>query len=88
MTTSTATAMARLTVYAILAAVTGSLFISITGFLTAAAVIWALGMMLGLPLLVIEIGEGFAVVGAIILTVILIRGALALERRRLNGEFV
>jgi len=45
-------------------------------------------MMLGLPLLVIEIGEGFAVIGAIILTVVLIRGALALERRRLNGEFV
>ncbi|KPP80714.1 MAG: hypothetical protein HLUCCA04_11145 [Oceanicaulis sp. HLUCCA04] len=88
MTTHTAAAMARLTVHAVLAAVTGSLFISITGFLTVAAVIWALGMMLGLPLLVIEIGEGLAVIGAIILTVILIRGALALERRRLSGEFV
>ena len=59
-----------------------------TGFLTVAAVIWALGVMLHLPMLVIEIGEGLAAIGAIVLTVILVRGAMALERRRLNGELV
>jgi hypothetical protein len=88
MTTETAASLTRLTLYAILGAVTGSLFIAVTGFLTVAAVIWALGVMLHLPLLAIEIGEGFAAIGAIVLTAVLIRGALALERRRLSGELV
>lgn len=88
MTTQTAASATRLTLYAIIAAVTGSLFISVTGFLTVAAVIWALGLTLHLPLLAIEIGEGLAAIGAIVLTVVLVRGAVALERRRLNGELV
>lgn len=88
MTTETAASVTRLTLYAVVAAVTGSLFISVTGFLTVAAVIWALGVTLHLPMLVIEIGEGVAGVGAVVLTAILIRGAVALERRRLNGELV
>ncbi|GGH00131.1 MAG TPA: hypothetical protein DF715_08055 [Oceanicaulis sp.] len=88
MTTETAASPARLTLYAIVAAVTGSLFITVTGFLTVAAVIWALGMTLHLPMLAIEIGEVLAGIGAVVLTVILIRGALALERQRLTGELV
>ncbi|WP_429911533.1 hypothetical protein [Glycocaulis sp.] len=88
MTTETAASPARLTVYAIIAAVTGSLFISVTGFLTVAAVIWALGMTLHLPMLAIEIGEVLAGMGALVLTVILIKGALALERQRQSGELV
>lgn len=88
MTTETAASPARLTVYAIIAAVTGSIFISVTGFLTVAAVIWALGMTLHLPMLAIEIGEVLAGMGALVLTVILIKGALALERQRQSGELV
>ncbi|MFN3834330.1 MAG: hypothetical protein ACK4NO_00370 [Glycocaulis sp.] len=88
MTTETAAHPVRLTLYAIAAAVSGSLFIAVTGYLTVAALIWALGLTLHLPLLAIEIGEGIAAIGAIGLTVILIRWALALERQRLNGELV
>ncbi|MGP1273936.1 MAG: hypothetical protein ACQRW7_00800 [Caulobacterales bacterium] len=88
MTTEAAAPAARLDLHAILAVVTGSLFISITGFLTVAALIWAVGLMLGLPLLAIEIGEGIAGIGAVVLTVIVIRGALALERQRASGALV
>ncbi len=88
MITEPAAPVVRLTLYAILAAVTGSLFISVTGYLTLAALIWALGLTLHLPMLVIEIGEGVAAIGALVVTVITIRWALALERQRLNGELV
>lgn len=88
MTTDAAAPEARLDFHAILAVVTGSLFITVTGFLTVAALIWALGLMLGLPLLAIEIGEGIAALGAVVLTVIVIRGALTLERQRARGALV
>lgn len=88
MTAETGAKVARLTLYAIMAAVSGSLFISVTGYLTVAALIWALGLTLHLPMLAIEIGEGIAAIGAVVLTVILVRWALMLERQRLNGELV
>lgn len=88
MTTQVAAQAARLTVYAIVAAVTGSLFITVTGYLTVAALIWALGLTLHLPMLAIEIGEGIAAIGAVVMTVILVRWALALERQRMRGELV
>lgn len=88
MTTQVAAQAARLTVYAIVAAVTGSLFITVTGYLTVAALIWALGLTLHLPMLAIEIGEGIAAIGAVVMTVILVRWALILERQRMRGELV
>lgn len=88
MTTERTAQGARLTTHAILAAVTGSLFITVTGYLTIAALIWALGLTLQLPMLAIEIGEGIAALAAIVLTGIVIRWALILERQRLSGELV
>ncbi|MGY6531144.1 hypothetical protein [Glycocaulis sp.] len=88
MTTEPAAQPARLTLYAIIAAVSGALFISVTGYLTVAALIWALGLLVHLPLIAIGIGEGLAAIGALVLTGILIRWALTLERQRMSGELV
>ena len=71
-----------------LAAVAGALFIGVAGFLTTAALIWALSMMLGLPLLATEIVEGGALIGFVALTGFVIRHALRLQRARDDGALV
>ena len=71
-----------------LAAIAGALFIGVAGFLTTAALIWALSMMLGLPLLATEIVEGGALIGFVALTGYTVRHALRLQRARDSGGLV
>lgn len=68
-----------------LAAIAGALFIGVAGFLTAAALIWALSMMLGLPPIAMEIIEGGALIGFVALTGFTVRHALRLQRARDSG---
>jgi hypothetical protein len=78
----------RLSLYDTACAVAGGLFIGITGFLTVAALIWALSVTVGLPFLAFEIAEGAAALGFTVLTVMVIRSAMALERKRQAGALL
>jgi hypothetical protein len=78
----------RLSLYATACAVAGGLFVGITGFLTVAALIWALSVTVSLPFLAFEIAEGAAALSFVVLTVMVIRGAIALERRRQAGALL
>lgn len=76
----------RMSLYDIAGAITGSLFIGVTGYLTIAALLWALCMMLGVPMAVLAGLLIFGMLGFTGLTIMLIIHALRLQRERDRGN--